>query len=398
MLLDVLQIISWLVVGVLIFLVAATVGFDFGVGILAKFVGKDDYEKRAIINTVGPTWDGSQVWFITAGGAIFAIWPQVYATSFSGLYIAILVVLWGLFLRPPAFEYRKKIDNQKWRNFWDWMLVLGSVIPIVVMGVAVGNLYLGFPISYDDTARLIYGTVTNGQYQSMWITLIHLLTPFALLFGVFALNMSLMHGSAYAKLRTEGVLRDRFRKITNATAIIYLVLFMVAAIWIAFKPGYQYTADANLANMSDALHHAFTSGTITSDHSWYYNFTQAQTIWMWFAPALAVIGAILVIKFNNQDKDGAAFLASMASLLGAVLTVGFTLFPFIMVSNVGDFQYSLTVFNASSSQTSLIGILCAAVIILPIIFTYTFFVYKKMWANGRRTSAAEVKANSLEMY
>lgn len=397
MLLDVLQIISWLVVGVLIFLVAATVGFDFGIGILAKFVGKNDYEKRAIINTVGPTWDGSQVWFITAGGAIFAIWPQVYATSFSGLYIAILVVLWGLFLRPPAFEYRKKIDSDKWRNFWDWMLLLGSIIPIVVMGVAVGNLYLGFPISYDDTARLIYGTVTNGQYQSMWFTLLNLLTPFALLFGVFALNMALMHGSTYGKLRTEGVLRDRFKRISNVTAVIYIVLLIIAAIWISFIPGYQYTTDPSFAYASDVLNHAFTAGQITSAHSWYYNFNHAH-VWMWFAPILTFVGAILVIVFNNKDKDGSAFLASLASLLGAVLTVGFALFPFIMVSNVGDYKYSLTVFNASSSQLSLIGILVAAVIILPIVFSYTFFVYKKMWANGRRISAEEIKAHSHEMY
>ncbi|AJC48548.1 cytochrome d ubiquinol oxidase subunit II [Allofrancisella guangzhouensis] len=397
MLLDILQVISWLVVGALIFLVAATVGFDFGVGILAKFVGKGDYEKRAIINIVGPTWDGSQVWFITAGGAIFAIWPQVYATSFSGLYIAILVVLWGLFLRPPAFEYRKKVDNPKWRNFWDWMLVLGGIIPIVVMGIAVGNLYLGFPIAYDDTARLTYGAIVNGQYQSMWITLIHLLSPFALLFGVFALIMALMHGAAYAKLRTAGILRDRFRKVTNVSAMTYILLFIVAGIWINFIPGYQYTPSTNLVNMSDALHHPFTSGAVTNNYSWYYNFNHAH-IWMWFAPILAIIGAIFVIKFNKKDKDGFAFLASTASILGAVLTVGFTLFPFIMVSNAGEYQYSLTIWNASSSQTSLIGILCAAIIILPIIFSYTFFVYKKMWANGRRTSAEEIKANSLEMY
>jgi cytochrome d ubiquinol oxidase subunit II len=397
MLLDTLQIISWLVVGVLIFLVAATVGFDFGVGILAKFVGKDDYEKRAIINTVGPTWDGSQVWFITAGGAIFAIWPQVYATSFSGLYIAILVVLWGLFLRPPAFEYRKKIDSPKWRNFWDWMLVLGSIIPIVVMGVAVGNLYLGFPISYDDTARLIYGTITNGQYQSMWITLLNLLTPFALLFGVFALNMALMHGSAYAKLRTNGVLRDRFRIITTITASIYILIFVIIGVWLIYITGYQYASNADLTNSSAALHHPFSSGKITTNYSWYYNFNHAH-IWMWFAPVLAIVGALFVIRFNTKDKDGMAFLASMVSLLGAVLTVGFTLFPFIMISNIGNYEYSLTIYNASSSQTSLIGILCAAVIILPIIFCYTFFVYKKMWANGRRISSQEIKTNSSEMY
>lgn len=397
MLFDVLQIISWLVVGVLIFLVAATVGFDFGIGILAKFVGKDDYERRAIINTVGPTWDGSQVWFITAGGAIFAIWPQVYATSFSGLYIAILLVLWGLFLRPPAFEYRKKIDSQKWRDFWDWMLVLGSIIPMLVMGVAVGNLYLGFPISYDDTSRLIYGAIVDGQYQSMWVTLIHLLTPFALAFGVFALVIALMHGAAYAKLRTEGVLRDRFRVLTGIFAKVYILLFVVIGLWILFIPGYQYTASNSLVNMSDTLNHPFTSGVVSTEYSWFYNFCHAH-IWMWFAPIMAVVGALFVIKFNKQDKDGFAFIASLASILGAVLTVGFTLFPFIMVSNICDYSFSLTVFNSSSSEKSLIGILCAAVIFLPIIFSYTFFVYKKMWANGRRTSAAEVKANSLEMY
>ena len=397
MLLDILQILSWLVVGVLIFLVAGTVGFDFGVGILAKFVGKTDYEKRAVINTIAPTWDGSQVWFITAGGAIFAIWPQVYATSFSGLYIAILLVLWGLFLRPPALEYRKKIDNPKWRGFWDWMLVLGSIIPMVVMGVAIGNLFLGFPISYDETSRLIYGTISNGAYQSMWVTLIYLLTPFALLFGVFALVMALMHGSAYAKLRTKGVLRERFRSITTVMASVYILLFVIAGIWIAFIPGYQYTPNADLVNMSDTLHHPFTSGVVSMDYSWYYNFCHAH-IWMWFAPIVAVLGAVFVIRFNKQDKDGLAFLASMISILCAVLTVGFALFPFIMVSSAGDHLFSLTVYNASSSQTSLIGILCAAVVLLPIIFGYTYFVYKKMWANGRRICAEEVKANSLDMY
>ncbi|MFC4892886.1 cytochrome d ubiquinol oxidase subunit II [Pseudofrancisella aestuarii] len=397
MLFSTLQVISWLVVGVLIFLVAATVGSDFGVGILSKFVGKTDSEKRAVINVAAPTWDGSQVWFITAGGAIFAIWPQVYATSFSGLYIAILVVLWGLFLRPPAFEYRKKVDNQKWRNFWDWMLLLGSVIPMVVMGVAVGNLYLGFPIAYDDTARLIYGDIVNGHYQSMWITLFSLLTPFALLFGVFALNMALMHGSTYCKLRTAGVLRDRFRAITNVTTIIYIVLFIVAAIWLIFIPGYQYTPNADLVHQSDALYQPFSSAVITRDHSWYYNFCQAH-IWMWFAPIMAVVGALFIIKFNKQDKDWSAFLASLVSILGAVLTVGFALFPFVMASSSGDYQYSLTVWNASSSQTSLIGILVAAVVVLPIIFSYTFFVYKKMWANGRRISAEEVEQHSHDMY
>jgi len=396
MLLSILQVVSWLVVGVLIFLVAATVGSDFGTGILGKFVGKTDYEKRAIINVVSPTWDGSQVWFITAGGAIFAIWPQVYASSFSGLYIAILVVLWGLFLRPPAFEYRKKIDCSKWRNFWDWMLLLGSTIPMLVMGVAIGNLYLGFPIAYDDTMRLTYGAVVNGDYQSMWVNLIHLLTPFALLFGIFALNMAIMHGAVYCKLRTEGVLHTKFKKIVNVTVGVFIALFIVAGIWLMFVPAYQYTTNAGLEHYSDALNHPWSSGVITQTGTWYHNFN--STIWMYLSPLATLISAFMIIKFNNQNKDWSAYIASIVSILGAVLTVGFAIFPFIMISNVGDFSYSLTVWNASSSQNSLIGILVAAVIILPIIFSYTFFVYKKMWANNYRISAEEVEKRTHELY
>ena len=397
MLLSILQVISWLVVGLLIFLVAATVGSDFGIGILSKFVGKTDYEKRAVINVAAPTWDGSQVWFIAAGGALFTIWPQVYATSFSGLYIAILLVLWGLFLRPPAFEYRKKVDNQKWRTTWDWMLLLGSVIPMFVMGVAIGNLYLGFPIAYDDTARLIYGTITNGQYQSMWVTLIDLLSPFALLFGVIALNMALMHGSLYAKLRTDGILRERFKKISNTTVISYLVLFILAGIWLTCIPGYQYASNSNLAHYSDALTHPFSSAVITTKYSWYYNFCQAH-IWMWFAPLLTIVGGVLILKFNKENKDWSAFLASLATILGSILTVGFALFPFLMVSISGNHQFSLTIWNASSSQLSLTGFLIIAAILIPVVFAYTFFVYKKMWANNRRITVEEVMQNSHEMY
>jgi cytochrome bd ubiquinol oxidase subunit II len=396
MLLEVLQILGWLAVGALIFLVAATMGSDFGAGILAKFVGKTDYEKRAIINVVAPTWDGSQVWFIIAGGAIFAIWPQVYATSFSGLYIAILLVLWGLFLRPPAFEYRKKVDSDKWRNFWDWMLVLGSVIPIVVMGVGIGNLYLGFPLHYDDTARLVYGQIVNGDYQSMWYTLIMLLTPFALLFGIFALNMALFQGSVYCKLRTEGVLRQRFKEVVNATAVLFIALFIIAGVWLCFKAGYQWNPPADMTYYSQALTNPFASGEVVRAQTWYANYF--NHFWMWIAPLLALVGAFGVIRYNNKDQDWRALICSTLAILGAIFTVGFALFPFVMPSSVESFQYSLTIFNSSSSQLSLTGILIAALIILPIIFSYTFFVYKKMWANGRRTSAEEVKQHSHEFY
>jgi cytochrome d ubiquinol oxidase subunit II len=209
-----LQLLSWLAVGVIMFLLVATMGFDMGAGMLARFVGKTDEERRAIINIVAPTWDGNQVWFITLGGAIFAIWPRVYAASFSGLYIGILLVLWGLFCRPVAFEYRSKIQTAKWRGFWDWMLVIGSLVPMLVIGVAIGNIFLGFPISFDpENLRFFYGAQGINGSESAFYALILLLRPFALLIGIFTVVMSLMHGAAYCAMRTKGILQQRFEKL-----------------------------------------------------------------------------------------------------------------------------------------------------------------------------------------
>ena len=176
---ETLKVVWWLFIGVLLIGFAVTDGFDMGVGALLPFLGKNDEERRVIINTVGPHWDGNQVWFITAGGAIFAAWPAVYAAAFSGFYVAMLLVLFALFFRPVGFDYRSKIADPRWRSTWDWGLFAGGAVPALVFGVAFGNLLQGVPFEYDSLLRSTY----TGSFFG-------LLNPFALLSGVVSLSPS----------------------------------------------------------------------------------------------------------------------------------------------------------------------------------------------------------------
>src|SRR5450830_1406752 len=193
-----LKIIWWALVGVLLIGFAIMDGHDMGVGTLLPFVGRTDLERRVAINTVGPHWDGNQVWFITAGGALFAAWPVVYATAFSGFYWAMILVLWALFFRPVGFDYRSKIHNAKWRSTWDWGLFVGGAVPPLVFGIAFGNLLQGVPFHFNN---MLVSTYTGSFWQ--------LLNPFALLTGVVSSAMITLQGGTYLAHRTEGVIQAR---------------------------------------------------------------------------------------------------------------------------------------------------------------------------------------------
>ena len=195
---ELLKIIWWVLIGVLLIGFAVTDGFDMGVGALLKVIGKTDTERRVMMNTIGPHWDGNQVWFITAGGAIFAAWPVVYAVAFSGFYWALLLVLFAMFFRPVGFEYRSKVQDPRWRNAWDWGLTVGGAVPALVFGVAFGNLLLGVPFTLDEFMRSTY----TGSFWA-------LLNPFALLCGVVSLLMLAMHGGTYLQMRTAGLVHER---------------------------------------------------------------------------------------------------------------------------------------------------------------------------------------------
>ncbi|HUX25214.1 MAG TPA: cytochrome d ubiquinol oxidase subunit II, partial [Burkholderiales bacterium] len=222
-----LKLIWWLLVGVLLIGFAIMDGHDMGVGTLLPFLGKDDTERRIMINTVAPHWDGNQVWFITAGGAIFAAWPVVYATAFSGLYWALLLVLFALFFRPVGFDYRSKVEDARWRSAWDYGLFAGSAVPALVFGVAFGNLFQGVPFHFDDSMRSFY----TGSFWA-------LLNPMALLFGVVSLALLTLQGATFLAHRTEGPLQERALKASRLFAIVLLVAFCAAGFWVSRIDGY----------------------------------------------------------------------------------------------------------------------------------------------------------------
>lgn len=383
-----LQLAGWVTVAAVLFLFAATCGFDFGAGMLAPFIGKNDVERRAVINTVGPTWDGNQVWLITAGGAIFAIWPRVYAASFSGLYFAILLVLWSLFLRPVSFEYRSKLTSEKWRHFWDWALCIGSFLPVLLLGVAVGNLFLGFPFQYSELGlRFFYGA--SQQDSQAFFDLFGLLRPFALYVGVFCVVMMLMQGASYLAFRNEGIIHDRSRKIVIATSLLFIAMFAIAGYWITFIPGYHWTPQAN------AVLHPLNNVVTITPGGWLQNYTLYP--WMIAAPIIGFVGALLAFVFTLAHKPFIAFCGSTLAIFGTLATWGLSMYPFLMPSATHPSQ-SLLVFNATSSQTSLIGIIVTAIIMVPIIFIYTGFVYRKMWGRDTKMSVEAVKQQDHVLY
>jgi len=375
---ETLKLIWWVLVGVLLIGFAITDGFDMGAGALLPFLGKSDDERRVIINTVGPHWDGNQVWFITAGGAIFAAWPAVYAAAFSGFYIAMLLVLFALFFRPVGFDYRSKIADPRWRNTWDWGLFIGGAVPALVFGVAFGNLFLGVPFQHDEFLRPTY----TGTFWA-------LLNPFALLAGLVSLSMLVMHGAVWLQLRTEQVIADRARSAAQIAGVILIVTFALAGIWIAYGiDGFQIVS----MPPPDASSNPLAKEVITGEGSWLVNYTRYP--WMISAPVVAFAGAALTIVLARVNRPGLAFVASALALAGIILTAGFSLFPFIMPSSTQP-DSSLTLWDAASSRKTLTVMFWAAVIFVPVILAYTAWTYRAMWG---RVSVQQIRDNTHSAY
>jgi cytochrome d ubiquinol oxidase subunit II len=375
---ETLKIIWWLFVGALLIGFAITDGFDLGVGALLPFLGKNDTERRVIINSVGPTWDGNQVWFITAGGAVFAAWPLVYAAAFSGLYIALLLVLFALFFRPVGFDYRSKLEDPRWRTAWDWGLFAGGFVPALVFGVAFGNLLQGLPFQYDDTLRPTY----TGSFFG-------LLNPFALLAGVVSLSMLVMHGAIYLQLRTEGAIFQRAKAAARIFGILMMVAFAAAGVWLSMGIDGFRVVDMPSPN---AVPNVLAKLVELAPGAWLNNYSHYP--WMMLAPALGFAGAIMALLLSAKDRPGTAFVFSGISLAGVILTAGFSLFPFIMPSSL-DPRSSLTVWDATSSHLTLTLMFWAVVIFLPIVIAYTSWVYSVM--RGKVTEA-RVQEETHSMY
>lgn len=354
-----LRLIWWALLGVLLIGFAVMDGFDLGAAMLHPFVAKNDVQRRVVINTIGPVWEGNQVWFILAGGATFAAWPYVYSASFSGFYLAMLLILVGLILRPVAITFRSKIDVPTWRQTWDWAFFISGLLPSLLCGVAFGNLLLGTPFHFDQSMRAFY----EGN-------LFGLLHPFALLCGIISVTMLLMQGSTWLSVKTEGAIAERCRAIGAWAAFATMALFVICGFWVWFGIyGYHITDGGDPYGPSNPL-----LKNVSLELGYWLTNYRLHPILM-IIPAIVFVSAAIAVISMRALHDKTALFFSSVTVASIILTAGVSLFPFLMPSSSHPEQ-SLTVWDSSSSQMTLGLMLVAAVVFLPIILSYTAWVYR----------------------
>ena len=321
---------TWfLLVGVLLAGYAILDGFDLGTGMLHLFVAKNDRERREVMNAIGPVWDGNEVWLLTAGGALFAAFPPVYATVFSGLYLALMLLLVALILRAVSMEFRSKLEAPRWRAAWDAVFAVSSFLPALLFGVAIGNVVRGMPLDAE---------------QEFSGTFLGLLNPFALAVGLFAVAMFLTQGAAWLQMRTEGAVRERVLAAGRRARIAWILL------WVAV------TALARVAAPGTAL---------------------AWTRWEpWIPAALTAVFLFGLSRSWGRGRPGRAFLFSSAAIAAILATLGLVLYPTI-VPALGTPERSLTIENASSSTKTLGVMLAIALAGMPLVVGYTAFIYSR---------------------
>ena len=353
-----LKVIWWLLLGVLLTGFAIMDGFDLGVGMLLPFLGRNDSERRVIINTVGPVWEGNQVWLILGGGAIFAAWPALYAASFSGFYLAMMLVLAALIVRPVGFKFRSKMPGARWRNIWDWAIFVSAAIPTLVFGVAMCNLLEGVPFRFDSDLRASYA-----------FGLFHLLNPFALLGGLVSVAMLLTHGSAYLAIKTEGPVAQRARAVSRISALLWTGLFALAGLWL-WRSGYGMVITAGAA--PDGTPNPLGKSAMLSAGAWLANYQRWPATLV--LPALGLGAPLLVAALAGIHQRLVVFAVSSLGIAGVIGTLGVSLFPFLLPSSSYPAS-SLTVWDASSSHRTLGIMLIAVIVFLPIVLAYTSWVY-----------------------
>lgn len=305
-------------------------GFDFGVGMLLPFLGKDDAKRRVIINTIGPHWDGNEVWLLTAGGATFAAFPQWYATMFSGFYLALFLMLVGLIVRVVGFEFRSKVTNPKWRSLWDWAIFTGSFLPALLIGVAFSNLAAGTPID----AKMMF----TGD-------LLTLLNPYGLLGGLTAVSVFLLHGAIFLSLKTSDEMQESARAAARTLWLPAVIISLLLAVATFF----------------------------------YTDFIQHLGLNPGAVPLGALVTLLLVRLFLERKMEGWAFVMTGLQLVLTQSTFFMILFPRVMISST-DPKFSLTIYNASSSPYTLQVMTIVALIFVPVVLIYqgyTYWVFRK---------------------
>ncbi|MCA9755542.1 MAG: cytochrome d ubiquinol oxidase subunit II [Candidatus Eisenbacteria bacterium] len=332
--------VTWfLLLGVLLAGYAVLDGFDLGVGILHPFVPKTDHERRLSMNSIGPLWDGNEVWLVTFGGALFAAFPHAYATVFSGFYTAFMLLLLALISRAVSLEFRSKVQSPGWRRFWDWAFFAGSALATLLFGVATGNAMLGIPL---DAEGNFHGTVLDQ------------LTPYPILVGLLTLTLFAMHGGLFLYLKTEGEFQKRLRDWMWRSWGLFLVLFMFTTVatilWIP-------RATANF-----------------EQHPWAAGFA-----------LVAMLAVANIPRSLYNGGTGQAFASSCVLILSLVGLFGAALFPNLVTAS-NEVAHSVTIWNGASSQKTLWIMLIIAMIGMPFVLTYSAVIY---WAFRGKTKIGE---------
>lgn len=367
---ETLRVIWWLLLGLLLIGFAVSDGYDIGIAALLRVLGKDDAERRALLETIEPVWEGNQVWLILGAGAIFAAWPLLYAAAFSGFYFAMLLALLALIVRPVGFNFRNKIADPRWRNGWDWILTFHGLVPPMVFGIAFGNLFLGVPLRYDDTLRIAW----EGGF-------VDLLRPFPLLVGLVCVALLLMHGAAWLVVKSDDVILARAERLLRVLAPAFVLLYLAAGAWLAFGvSAYAISGDAATMAASNPLLKQVVQGG-----SWLVDSPLGR--WACVAAASAIVAALGVPWLARQQWHRSAFAASSLSVAATILSAGLALFPFLLPSRL-DPRSSLTVWDASSSHKTLGLMLLATAVLLPIVLAYTAWVHRVLRG---RVSLAHVR-------
>ena len=315
-------------VGVLITGYAILDGFDLGVGVLHLFSNSNE-ERRINLNAIGPVWDGNEVWLLTGGGALFAAFPMVYASTFSAFYLALMLLLVALIFRAVSMEFRSKVDSPGWRKVWDWAFGLGSLLPAILFGVAVGNVLRGIPIDAEGVFR---GTFLG------------LLNPYSIMVGVLSLVLFTMHGALYMTLKTDLELRDRMTRWASIGWVVFVVLYLLTTLYSIFEAPFLF--DGILSNIF---------------------------FWVLF---ILLLGSILYIPISLKAlKYFQAFMGSSLLIASMIGLAAVSLFPRLVPSSLNT-SYTLTIYNASSTDRTLTVMLIIAIIGMPLVIGYTYYIYK----------------------
>ena len=368
----ILKVVWWLLLGVLLMGLAVMVGMDMGVGTILRYVGRTDAERRVGLNIIGPHWDGNQVWFILGGGAIFAAWPLVYATAFSGFYVVMLVLLWSMIVRPLGFEYRSKLPSARWRNAWDWALFVSGFVPMLVFGAAIGNILRGVPFQFSWNLTSSY----TGSF-------IGLFNPFAILCGLLSVAMSVYMGAVIIVNGAEGAMHNRARRVAVWGGLVALVLFTVGGIWVSMMYGYQLMRSPDPGLAQTPLQQTVESAAGV----WMTNFRAHRIL------SLVPIAAYVAVGFGvwavRRNRSYLAWWLGAVGWIAIIGTVGAAMFPFMLPSS-SEPSHSLTVWNASSSQHTLIWMLGFTVVFIPLIVWYTSWAF---WVMRGKVSAEQVEGD-----